>query len=202
MKIPQALITSLLFLLCCLPVIVLGVGAATGGLGANPTETLIRELGQWGLRLLLITLMATPARRWLGWGLLLTYRRMVGLFAFFYVLLHLLGFIWFDHFFDWQEVLADVVKRPFITLGMLALLLLVPLALTSTRRAVIWLGFRRWQQLHKLLYVAVSLALVHFFLLVKADLMEPIVYLLAWIALICLRLPGGYFKRWRKPVNE
>ncbi len=202
MKIPQALITSLLFLLCCLPLVSLGVGAVTGGLGANPTETLIRELGQWGLRLLLITLMATPVRRWLGWGLLLAYRRMIGLFAFFYVLLHLFGFIWFDHFFDWQAVLADIVKRPFITLGMVALLLLIPLALTSTRRAVLKLGYRRWQQLHRLLYVAVSLALVHFFLLVKADLLEPFVYLVVWIALICLRLSDGFFKGWRKPVNE
>ena len=202
MKFPQLVSTALLLLLCCTPLIWLVIGAVTGSLGANPTEALIRELGQWALRFLLITLMATPARRWLGWGLLLNYRRMLGLFGFFYGLLHLLGFIWFEHFFDWQELFSDVIKRPFITLGMLALLLLLPLALTSTRRAVIRLGFRKWQQLHRLLYLAVTLALVHFFLLVKADLLEPIIYLLVWVLLLGLRLPDRFFKRRRQPINE
>ncbi|MBL4621888.1 MAG: sulfoxide reductase heme-binding subunit YedZ [Immundisolibacteraceae bacterium] len=171
-------------------------------MGANPTEALIRELGQWALRFLLITLTATPAQRWLGWGLLLSYRRMLGLFSFFYGLLHLIGFVWFEHFFNWQELLEDILKRPFITLGMLALLLLIPLAMTSTRRAVRRFGFKTWQRLHRLVYVAVSLALVHFFLLVKADLLEPLIYLAIWLLLLALRLPNRFFVRWRKPASE
>ena len=201
MKFSQGLRTSLLFSLCCLPLGVLLVGVATNRLGVNPTETLIRELGQWALRFLLITLTATPARRWFGWGLLLSYRRMLGLFGFFYGILHLIGFIWFEHFFNWQELLADVVKRPFITLGMLALILLLPLAITSTRRAVKRLGFRGWQRLHRLLYLAVSLALIHFFLLVKADLLEPFIYLGVWLLLLISRLPDRFFVRLRKRAS-
>lgn len=198
----QTLKTSLLFSLCCLPLAALVWGVAANQLGANPTDTLIRELGQWALRFLLITLTATPARRWLGWGFLLSYRRMLGLFGFFYGLLHLIGFIWFEHFFNWQELLEDILKRPFITLGMLALLLLVPLAVTSTRGAVRRLGFKTWQRLHRLLYLAVSAALVHFFLLVKADLLEPLIYLAVWVLLLVLRLPDRFFVlRWRS-VSE
>ncbi len=145
-------------------------------LGANPVEALIRELGEWALRLLLLTLAATPLQRWLKWGLLLRYRRMLGLFAFFYALLHLLAFIWFEHFFAWSELLTDIIKRPFIAFGMVAWLMLLPLAVTSSRRAVRRLGYGRWLALHRLVYLAAALAVGHFFMLVKADLREPAVY--------------------------
>ncbi|MEL0083052.1 MAG: ferric reductase-like transmembrane domain-containing protein, partial [Gammaproteobacteria bacterium] len=111
-----------------------------GGLGVNPTEALIRQLGEWALRFLLITLAASPVNRWLKWRLLLEYRRMFGLFAFVYACLHLFAYLWFDHFFVWLELIEDLIKRPFITLGMIAWLLLLPLALTSTRRAVKRIG--------------------------------------------------------------
>jgi sulfoxide reductase heme-binding subunit YedZ len=169
-------LTAGLFLLCCVPFTVLLAGAVMNTLGANPVEALIRELGEWALRLLLLTLAATPLQRWLKWGLLLRYRRMLGLFAFFYALLHLLAFIWFEHFFAWSELLTDIIKRPFIAFGMVAWLMLLPLAVTSSRRAVRRLGYGRWLALHRLVYLAAALAVGHFFMLVKADLREPAVY--------------------------
>jgi len=180
---------SVLFLLCCLPLLWLVGAAFTGGLGANPTEALIRQLGVWALRFLLLTLLATPLNRWLKWGLLLRYRRMLGLFAFFYALFHFSAFIWLEHFFDWTELGEDILKRPFITLGMAAWLTLLPLAVTSSRWAVRRLGYRRWATLHRLVYFAAISAVIHFFLLVKADLREPIIYAVILSLLLLSRLP-------------
>ncbi len=187
------LTTAGLFLLGCLPAAWLLGAAFTGQLGANPTEALIRQLGEWGLRFLLLTLAATPINRFFKWGLLLRHRRMIGLFAFVYAVLHFCAFIWFDHFFDWGELLRDILKRPFITLGMAAWLLLLPLAITSGRWAVRRMGYRHWVTLHRLIYPAAVLVIVHFFMLVKADLREPIIYgaLLFLLLLTRLYRPGG-----------
>ncbi|MDH5395259.1 MAG: sulfoxide reductase heme-binding subunit YedZ, partial [Gammaproteobacteria bacterium] len=118
-------------------------------LGANPYEVLTRTSGEWSLRFLLLTLLMSPIRHWAGYAWPIRYRRMLGLYAFFYVSIHLLTYIFLDHFFDWEEILADVIKRPYITIGMLAFVLLIPLALTSTKNMIKRLG-KRWKTLHKL----------------------------------------------------
>lgn len=182
-------------MLCCLPLLWLVGAAATGGLGANPTEALIRQPGVWALRFLLVTLLATPLNRWLKWGLLLRYRRMLGLFAFFYAFFHFSVFIWLEHFFDWAELGEDILQRPFITLGMAAWLMLLPLAITSGRWAVRRLGYRRWAALHRLVFFAAVAAVIHFFLLVKADLREPMVYAVILSLLLLSRLPRLRSKR-------
>lgn len=168
----------LVFLLCLLPAAWLVAGIADwppASLGANPVEKIQDTLGIWGLRLLLVTLTITPLRELGGWPRVQAFRRMLGLYAFFYLALHFLFYLFVDQALDWQQLLADVVKRPYITAGFTALLLLVPLALTSTRRAMRRLG-RRWQKLHRLVYLAAILGCVHFWWQVKADVREPLVY--------------------------
>jgi len=184
----------LVFLLCLLPaawlvaaIIALQTGGIAGwqptSLGANPVEKIQDTLGIWGLRLLLVTLAVTPLRVIGGWPRLLAFRRMLGLFAFFYIVLHFLWYLFVDQAFDWPQLLADVAKRPFITAGFTAFVLLVPLAATSTQAAMRRLG-RRWQELHRLIYPAAILGCVHFWWQVKADIREPVVY--AAIAAILL----------------
>ncbi|MDP6604373.1 MAG: protein-methionine-sulfoxide reductase heme-binding subunit MsrQ [Rhodospirillales bacterium] len=150
--------------------------ATTGGLGANPIEACNRFLGEWALRFLIITLAITPARIVFGAGPLIRFRRMLGLFAFAYVCLHLTSYVVLDQFFDWGEIWADIVKRNFITVGMIGFVLLVPLAATSTNAMVRRLGGRRWRNLHRLVYVTGVAGVVHFYMMVKADVREPLVY--------------------------
>jgi sulfoxide reductase heme-binding subunit YedZ len=185
----------LVFLLCLLPAVWLAAGLAgwePASLGANPVEKIQDTLGIWGLRLLLVTLAVTPLRELGGWPRLLAFRRMLGLYAFFYVALHFLFYLFVDQALDWRQLLADVAKRPYITAGFTALVLLVPLALTSTRRAMRRLG-RRWQKLHRLVYVAAILGCVHFWWQVKADVREPLVY-----AAITALLLGWRLRRHRQ----
>ncbi len=174
------------FLLCLLPAawLVAGIAALQSGdaasaaaraLGANPVEEVQDTLGIWGLRLLLATLAVTPLRVLLDWPKLHLFRRMLGLFAFFYIALHFAWYLFVDQAFDWEQLAADVVKRPYVTAGFTALLLLVPLAATSTARAMRRLG-RRWQRLHRLVYPAAILGCVHFWWQVKADIREPAIY--------------------------
>ncbi len=180
----------LVFVACLLPVAWLAAGIAgweAASLGANPVEKIQDTLGIWGLRLLLVTLLVSPLRDLGGWPRLLAFRRMLGLYAFFYVALHFLFYLFVDQAFDWPQLLADVAKRPYITAGFTALLLLVPLAVTSTKRAMRRLG-RRWQKLHRLVYLAVVLGCVHFWWQVKADIREPLAYALAAAALLGWRL--------------
>lgn len=197
--VPQAgtlrLLKVFLFLLCLLPLGKLALeafGVGGLGLGANPIEELIHRLGKWGLNFLLITLTVTPLRRLTGLNWLVRFRRMLGLFAFFYVLLHFLAYAWVDQRFDLAVILEDIVERPFITLGMTALVLLVPLALTSTNAMMRRLG-RRWQQLHRLLYPIAILAVWHFYWQVKLDTLEASVYAAVLAALLGFRL----VRRWR-----
>ncbi len=177
-----------LFILALMPLAWLGYRAFSGGLGANPIETVTRELGDWALRLLLLTLACTPLRRLTGQAWPLAFRRMLGLFAFFYTTLHLLSYVVLDQFFYWPDIWADILKRPYITIGMSAWLLLLPLAVTSNRRAIRRLG-RNWQRLHRLVYPIAALAVLHFYLLVKADVREPLVYGAVLAVLLLLRLP-------------
>lgn len=187
----------LVFALCLLPFALLAQGAFLGDLGANPLERVTDVTGQWGLRLLLITLAVTPLRRLTGWTWLQRFRRMLGLFAFFYVTLHFLTWVWLDQELAWSNIVADIAKRPYVTIGFAAWLLLLPLALTSTRGMMRRLG-RRWQQLHRLVYVITGLGVLHFAWQVKADLLEPLIYALVLTILLLLRwrparqaLPAG-----------
>jgi len=145
-------------------------------LGANPIEVITHSTGDWTLRFLLITLSVTPLRKLLKQPWLIRFRRMFGLFAFFYVSLHFLTYIVLDKFFDLHEMLADVLKRPFITVGFAAFLLLIPLALTSTTGWIRRLGGKRWQALHRLIYVSAILGVIHYLWLVKADRKKPLEY--------------------------
>lgn len=167
---------AVVWLSCFAPIVWLAWRGGAGDLGANPIETLIRQLGVWGLRLLIVGLAITPAARLLKMPVLIRYRRTVGVFAFSYVLLHLANYVVTDQWFDWPAIGKDIVKRPFITIGMLAFVLLVPLAATSTNRALRKLGPVRWRRLHRLTYVIVPLGVLHYYMLVKADHRPPLIY--------------------------
>ncbi len=178
-----------LFILCLFPLArLVGLGA-TAGLGANPIEFITRSTGTWTLVGLLLTLSITPLRRVTGWTALIRHRRTLGLFAFFYASLHFVTYIWLDQFFDPSSVARDIVKRPFITLGFAAFVLLIPLALTSTQAMMRRLG-RRWQQLHRLVYGIAILAVLHYLWLVKLDLTQPLIYGGVLALLLMMRLPG------------
>jgi sulfoxide reductase heme-binding subunit YedZ len=165
-----------LFLMCLTPLARLGWLAVHGGLGANPIEFTIRSLGTWTLVLLLATLSVTPLRRLTGWNGLIKVRRMLGLFAFFYVCLHFLSYVGLDQFFDLGMILADIAKRPYVTIGFTCLVLLIPLAVTSTNAMQRRLGGRRWQRLHRLVYVIALGGVVHYLWLVKKDMGQPLLY--------------------------
>ena len=162
-------------------------GIQTDTLGANPIEAVTRGLGTWALNFLLITLAATPLRHYTGWAWPLIDRRMLGLFAFFYASLHLTTYLWFDQFFDWLAIGKDIFKRPFITVGMAAFLLLIPLAATSNRQSIRKLGGRRWQQLHRIIYLCGVLAVLHYTWMVKADISNPLIYWTILAALLSVR---------------
>lgn len=179
-----------LFLAALIPLARLVAGAFTDDLGANPVETIEHQTGLWALYFLLATLSVTPLRRYLGWTTLLRLRRMLGLYAFFYAVLHFLSWLVFDHFFDFNEIVKDIGKRPYVTVGFSAFVLLIPLALTSTNAMVRRLGGSRWRRLHSAVYVIGTLVILHFLWLVKADTREPILYGMILIALLSLRLPA------------
>ena len=169
----------LLFGLCLLPALRLVaeiVGWFGLSLGANPVEELLHRLGKWGLNFLLITLVVTPLRRITGLTWLTRYRRMLGLFAFAYVLLHFITYTWLDQGLDLDAVIEDIVERPYITVGFTALLLLIPLAVTSTNAMIRRLG-PKWRKLHRLVYVAAALGVWHFYWQVKKDILEPSIYI-------------------------
>ena len=153
----------IVFLLCLLPFAWLAYGAFADTLGANPAEALIRATGDWTLRFICIVLAVTPLRVLNQWNGLVRYRRMLGLFTYFYVVVHLLCYSWFDMGFDVPEIAKDIAKRPFILVGFAAFVLLTPLAATSFNRAIKALGGKRWQALHKLIYLIAGLGLLHFF---------------------------------------
>lgn len=168
-------------------------------LGFNPQETSNRFLGLQALRALLLALALTPATRLLGTPWPLAFRRMVGLYAFFYALLHLAGYVALDLVFDWETFVKDVLERKFITAGLAAFLMLLPLALTSTRSAIRRLGARRWQRLHRLVYPAGAAAALHYAMLAKGNQLEPMLYAAAMALLLGTRLiPKGAWRRaWR-----
>ena len=159
-----------------IPLAVLAWQAVTDNLGANPIKEITEQTGLWTLRFVLITLTITPARRLTGWNRLIQLRRMLGLFAFFYGGLHFLTYVWLDQFFVVPEIMADVVTRPFITVGFLSFVLLIPLVVTSTTAMIKRLGGMWWQRLHRLVYGIAVGGVVHYLWLVKADVQSPLMY--------------------------
>lgn len=192
-----SVIKALVFLLALIPFGRLAYGAFTDGLGANPLEFITWNTGEWTLYFLTMTLAVTPLRRLTKWNWLVRLRRMLGLFAFFYVLLHFTAFFWFDHFFDVQEMLKDVAKRPFILVGFTAFVLLIPLAVTSTNGMVKRLGAKRWQWLHRLIYLIVPLGLLHFWWMRsgKHNFTEPLIFLVIVGVLLLVRVVWAMQKR-------
>lgn len=162
--------------------------ALTGNLGADPVEFVRRATGTWTLDFLALTLAVTPLRRVTGWHWLMRLRRMVGLYAFFYASIHVVTYLWFDQLFDIAEIWRDMVKRPLIAVGAISFVLMIPLAVTSTNAMVRRLGGRRWQQLHRSVYVVAIAGIIHFWWLVKADYMRPLVYTIIIGALLAVRI--------------
>lgn len=187
-------IKPVLFVACLAPAIWLIVGAFQGQLGANPIEYITHSTGDWTLRFLLITLAISPARKLLNQPDLIRFRRMLGLWAFFYGVLHLLIWIGLDKFFDVREMGADVVKRRYIAVGMLGFVLMIPLALTSTTAAIRRLG-KNWVRLHRLIYVSAAAGVIHYWWLVKSDIRLPLMYGVILAFLLSLRLITARRKR-------
>ena len=183
-----------LFALALVPFARMVVLTVTGQL-VEPLEFITRGTGDWVLYFLCITLAVTPLRKLTGWNWLVKLRRMFGLFVFFYACLHFLTFLWFDHFFDVQEMFKDVLKRPFITVGFIAFLLLIPLAVTSTNGMIRRLGGKRWQWLHRLIYVIAPLGILHFWWMKagKHNFAQPILFgvIVALLLAARVRRPGG-----------
>lgn len=186
----RRVIKPTLFVLCALPLLSLvwaafGIGGAT--LGANPVERIQDTFGQWGLRFIVITLAVTPLRDWFNMAWLVQLRRMLGLYAFFYVLMHFLTWLILDQGLYWSGIVEDIGKRPFITIGFTALLMLVPLAVTSTNKMMRRLG-KRWKKLHRLVYAIGLLAVWHYYWQVKSDVTEPLIYLATVLMLLGWRM--------------
>lgn len=178
----------IVFIVALLPLAYLAYGLYADALGANPVEAVEQGTGKWTLRFLIFTLMITPLRRTTGWNELIKYRRMVGLFVFFYATVHLLIYFSLDVGFSLGDVVHDVIKHPYITMGMLAWLTLVPLAITSTRGWMRRIGGKRWARLHRLIYVTAIAASIHFLWAVKKDISEPLAYVVIFAVLLAYRL--------------
>ncbi len=184
-----------LFIAALVPLARLVFFGVSDRLGANPIEFITRSTGTWTLVFLLVTLSVTPLRRLSGWHGLIKLRRMFGLFAFFYACLHFTTYIWLDQFFDLASIYKDVVKRPFITVSFPSFLLLIPLAVTSTNAMVRRLGGKRWQRLHRLVYVIAIGGVVHYWWLVKKDVTDPMIYAVILALLLAYRLVVAARKR-------
>ena len=183
----------IVFLLALFPIVKLVFCAYLDILGANPIEKITRTTGYWTLLFLLVTLAATPIRRLFKWLWVIRLRRMLGLFAFFYGCLHFLTYLILDQFFDWEAILKYLIKRPYITVGFLAFVLMLPLAITSSDSMIHRLGGKRWRLLHRLVYVTAIAGVVHYWWLVKKDLTEPIIF-----GVVLTTLLGMRFFLWNK----
>jgi sulfoxide reductase heme-binding subunit YedZ len=189
------------FLLCLLPLAALGSRALHGELTANPIEFITHATGDWTLRFLVITLCITPFRKILHLPELIRFRRMLGLFAFFYACLHFTTYIWLDKFFDLSEMWKDIAKRKYITVGFTAFLLLIPLAVTSTAASIRRLGGKRWQRLHRLVYFSAALGVIHYYWLVKSAVIRPLTYGAIVAALLLWRLFSSLAKKTQLRVD-
>lgn len=182
------------FIASLIPAVGLAYALLTDQLGANPIEAITRETGLWALRFLWLTLLITPLRWATGWNKLVSLRRMLGLYVFFYAVLHMLLYLWLDQFFDIGEIIKDIIKRPFITIGFISFIGLIPLAITSNNKMVKRMGGKAWKKLHKLTYFIAITSAIHFYMLVKQDKIEPIIYMVLLVLLFSIRLYKNYHK--------
>ena len=192
-------VKPLLFILLLAPSIYWFASLYIGKMGINPIEKLIRELGEFSLQLLIITLCITPLSKIKILKNIIILRRMIGLFAFFYVCLHFSTYIIIDHFFNWEYILKDIYKRPFITFGFSAFLLMTPLALTSNNISIKKLSFKLWKKIHTLIYIIAPIAALHYYFLTKADKTEPLIYLIIIFILIFFRIYVYFSKKFSLP---
>lgn len=192
-------VKPLVFLACLGPALLIIWDAFTGGLSVNPIEDITHRTGNWTLRFLLITLAVTPLRWLSGWNAAIRFRRMLGLFAFFYAVLHFSTYLVFDHFFDLLLIIDDVAERKYVTAGFVGFVLMIPLAVTSTQGWIRRLG-KRWAALHRLIYVSAVAGVVHFLWLVKIDIGEPLIYAVILAGLFGARLARRYAGR-RAPAR-
>lgn len=183
------------FVLALVPFVRLLAQALTDGLGANPIEELTHRTGWWTLAFLMLTLAVTPLRQLSGIGWLVKLRRMLGLYAFFYASLHFAIYLGIDQFFAWEYIIEDIVDRPYITVGFTALLTLIPLAVTSTKKMIRRLGGSRWNSLHRLVYVAAALGVLHYLWLVKADIRSPAIFGGVLVTLLAYRVVAKRLRR-------
>jgi len=199
------LIWLVAFLACLGPLASLVWRFETDQLAADPVEDIIRTTGDWAIRFLVASLLVTPLRRLLGWHGLARFRRMIGLYAFFYVVLHLTTYLFIDQGLDFQSILHDILKRPYITVGMATVILLIPLAVTSTDGMTRWLGGQRWRALHRIVYLAAMLGVVHYYLLVKLNINWPVIYGVILLASLAWRVWEAANKpkpKRRRPVRR
>jgi sulfoxide reductase heme-binding subunit YedZ len=178
----------IVFITCLLPMSLLAWATINGRLSANPLEDIRDTTGLWTLRFLMVTLTITPVRKITGWHEPIRFRRMLGLFAFFHAILHFVTYVWLDQFFDFSEMVADLTKRRFIMAGYASFILLIPLAITSTKKWIGRLGGKRWQLLHRLVYVSAAAGVIHYLWRVKLDVQRPILYGLVLTLFLALRL--------------
>ncbi len=176
-----------IFFVSLSPLVWMSYGVLTDSLGANPIEAVTRDSGLWALRFLILTLLVTPVR-WFSGLNLVPVRRMLGLYVLFYATLHMLLYLWLDQFFDFSEIIKDIIKRPFITIGFISYLCLLPLAVTSNQSMIRKLGGKRWKKLHQLSYVILVISCLHFYMLVKLDKLEPIIYIVISSLVLAPRL--------------
>lgn len=198
------ILKPLIFLLALLPMGLLVLRGVAGDLSANPIKDITEETGIWTLRFIVLTLTITPLRKISGWAPLVRFRRMIGLYAFFYGSLHFVTYIYLDQFFAFDEILRDVVKRPFITVGFAAFLMMIPLALTSPKIIAKWMGGKKWRLLHRLVYFTALGGVIHYLWLVKADKQRPLMYGGILVVLLGYRL-WDYFRLRRvtgKPIPQ
>ena len=190
---------AVVFLNCLVPLALVGWDALRGQLGANPLEFVTRATGTLTLLFLLLSLAITPARKLTGLQWLVKFRRLLGLYAFFYGLLHLFTYVWFDKSFDLGAAAADITQRRFIAVGLFSFALMIPLAATSTNKMIKRLGGKRWARLHKLAYVAAAAGVLHFYLLVKADTRKPLLYAALLALLLGYRALAAYTRK--RPIS-
>lgn len=195
-------IKLIVFFLALIPLARLIGWALMDSLGANPIEKVLRQTGFWTLTFLSLTMAVTPIRQWTGLIWFGRFRRMLGLFAFFYSLLHLGTYVVLDQFFDWAGILKDIAKRPYITVGFSALVLMLPLAITSTDRMLHRLGGERWRKLHRMIYLITLGGVIHFWWLVKKDITEPFIFATIYLVSLLLRALMNRKKIIRRPLSS
>ncbi|PCJ32140.1 MAG: sulfoxide reductase heme-binding subunit YedZ [Gammaproteobacteria bacterium] len=184
----MSILKVILFIASLLPAAWLTFALFTDQLGANPIEVITRDTGLWALRFLWLTLLITPLQWLTSWNKIVMLRRMLGLYVFFYAFLHMLLYLWLDQFFDIQEIIKDIIKRPFITIGFFTFAALIPLAVTSNKAMIKRLGGKRWKKLHRLTYFIAVASSIHFYMLVKQDKVEPLVYIGILLFLFAIRV--------------